>query len=120
VAKANLLIQRVGEVTVVDLQEARILDASLVEQLGQELYRLVDGMNRKKLILDFSKVRFLSSAAISVLLVLRKKVAAVRGTLVICGLRRELKEVFDIMNINKLFKFCVDEQEAMKALGLPA
>ena len=54
-------------------------DPELIEKIGAELYRLVDAMARRKLILDFSKVQFLSSSALSVLLELRKKAAAAKA-----------------------------------------
>jgi anti-sigma B factor antagonist len=106
-------------VTIVDFQDARILDAVQIEEIGKELFRLVDDMDRKKLVLDFSKVRFLSSSTIGVLISLRKKTADIDGTLVICGLRSELMEIFKIMKIQKLFTFCADEQKAMHVFGFP-
>lgn len=118
-AKAKLLIQQVLDVTIVDFQEVRILDAVQIEEIGKELFRLVDDMDRRKLVLDFSKVQFLASAAIGVLITLRKKTGAIDGTLVICGLRSKLMEIFKIMKIEKLFTFCADEQKAMNVFGFP-
>lgn len=116
----NLVTQTILDVTVVDFQEARILDAAQIETIGQQLYRFVDEMDRKKLILDFTKVQFLASAAVGVLLQLRKKVAAINGRLVICGLRKELKQVFEIMRITKLFTFTPDENAALREFGFTA
>jgi len=116
-ASANLLIQKMWDVTLVTLQEPRLLDSKQLENLGKELYRLVDELDRKKLVVDFTKVQFLASAAISVFLNLLKKSNAIKGTLILCGMRKELMQVFEITKLTKLFKFAADEKEALKLLG---
>jgi anti-sigma B factor antagonist len=116
----KILVQKTWDVTIVDFQEARLLDAQQIEAIGQALYRLVDEMDRKKLILDFSKVQFLASAAIGILMNLHKKSIAIKGTFIICSLRRELMKVFEIMKLTKVFKFAANEDEALAMLGYTA
>lgn len=117
-APTNLLIQKISDVTIATFQEQRLLESQKLEALGEELYRLVDQMDRKKLIVDCTKVQFLASAAISVFVNLQKKSTAIKGTLIICGMRKELMQVFEITRLTKLFKFAADEKEAMKLLGV--
>jgi len=116
----NLMIQKLRDVTVVTLQEPRLLESRELEALGEDLYRLVDEMDRKKLIVDCTKVQFLASAAISVFLGLQKKSTAIKGTLIICGLRKDLMQIFEITKLTKLFKFAPDEKAALQLLGCPA
>ena len=115
---AKLLIHTMWDVTIVNFEEARVLESAQIEQIGQELYRLVDAMDRKKLILDFSKVQFLASGAVGVVISLQKKMAAARGRLVICGLRKALMRVFGILKVEKLFTFCPDEAQALNVFGV--
>lgn len=116
----KIMVQRTWDVTIVDLQEARLLEAAQIEAIGKELYRLVDEMDRKKLILDFAQVQFLASAAIGMLMTLHKKSTAIKGTFIICSLRRELMKVFEIMKLTKVFKFAPNEDEALAMLGYTA
>ena len=116
-AAANLLIQKIGDVTLVTLQEPRLLDSQQLEAVGQVLYGLVDQMDRKKLVVDCTKVQFLDSAAISVFVNLQKKSGAIKGSLVICGLRKELMQVFEITNLTRILKFAADEKAALKMIG---
>lgn len=116
----KILIQKTWDVTIVDFQEVRLLEAQQIEAIGRELNRLVDEMDRKKLILDFSKVQFLASAAIGMLITLHKKSTAIKGTFVICSLRRELMKVFEIMKLTKVFRFAANEDEALALLGYTA
>ncbi len=116
-ASANVLTQKIGDVTIVTLLESRLLESQQLDALGQELYRLVDQMDRKKLIVDCTKVQFLASAAISVFVNLQRKSSAIRGTLIICGMRKEIMQVFEITRLTKLFKFAEDEKAAFQLFG---
>lgn len=116
----KIVIQETSDVTIVDFQEVRLLEARQIEAVGRELCRLVDELGRKKVILDFSKVQFLASAAIGMLMTVYKKSTAIKGTFIICGLRRELMKVFEIMKLTKLFRFAANEDEALAQLGCTA
>lgn len=113
----KIVVQKMWDVTVVDFQEARLLEAPQIEAIGKELYRLVDEMDVKKLILDFARVQFLASSAIGVLMNLHKKSTAIKGTFIICSLRKELMKVFDIMKLTKVLRFAANEEEALAQLG---
>jgi len=114
----KLVIHPMGDVTVVNFADTSILDTAQIEEIGKELYRLTDELDKKKILLDFSKVQFMSSSAIGVLITLRKKATANKGNLVICGMKKELMKVFEIMNLKKLFQFAANETEALSALGV--
>ncbi|MBP7936122.1 MAG: STAS domain-containing protein [Phycisphaerae bacterium] len=115
---ARLLIHSIRDVTVVNIEDASILDLAQVESLGQQLYELVDDRNCRKLILDFTKVKFLSSSALGVLVNLQRKTSEIKGTLVICALRGELMKVFEITKLKKLFTFCDDETAALAVFNV--
>lgn len=115
---SRLLIQTMRDVTVANIEDASILDLAQVESLGQQLYDLVDTRNCRKLILDFTKVKFLSSSALGVLVNLQKKMTANKGTLVICALRADLMRVFEITKLKKLFTFTDDETAALAVFGV--
>jgi len=116
----KILVQKTWDVTIVDFQEVRLLEVHQIESIGRELYRLVDEMDRKKIILDFTKVQFLASAAIGMLMTLHKKMTAIKGTFIICGLKRDLMKVFEIMKLTKVFRFATNEDEALGQLGYTA
>jgi len=113
----KVVTQTIKDVTVVDILEARLIDGPSIEAIGEELFKLVDRMNCRKLVLDFTKVQFLSSAALSVLMELRKKSAAIKGAFVLCGLSPDLMKVFEITKLNKLLQFAPDEDQAVAMLG---
>jgi len=117
-AGARLLIQPVRDVAVVNFSDASILDALQVQQIGEELYDLVETRARRKVILDFSNVRFLSSAALGVLINLRKKADGIKGKVMLCCIRPEIHRVFKLTNLDKLFEIYDSEEKALNAFGV--
>ena len=113
VAHRRLQVSEVGEVTVVRFVDRKILDEANIQELGQELFQLVEEDNRKSLLLNFSSVEFLSSAALGKLITLDKKVKAHAGKLKLSNIRPEIYEVFAITKLNKLFDIREDEADAL-------
>ncbi len=108
-------VSEVGDVTVVHFVDRKILDEANIQELGQELFGLVESDGREKLLLNFTSVDFLSSAALGKLITLDKKVKANGGTLKLCNIRPEIYEVFAITRLNKLFDIRDDEADALAA-----
>lgn len=109
----RLQVSQVGEVTVVRFVDRKILDEANIQELGQELFRLVEEDHRTRLLLNFSSVEFLSSAALGKLITLDKKVKAHKGKLKLSNIRPEIYEVFAITKLNKLFDIRDDEADAL-------
>ena len=117
-SSSKLRIRSVEDVTVVRFQESSILDTELIHDIAHELDQLIETKNNKKLLLDFTEVTFFSSSALGILVTLSKKMAVIEGELVICALAAELRKVFKITNLDKLFKFADDEDQALQMLGV--
>lgn len=118
-AGANRLVMySIRDVTIVVFNEPMVLDSLQVQQIGEELYRLVDAKACRKLILDLSKVQMLSSAALGVLINLKKKADTIKGKVVLCGVRKEPMKVFTITHLNKVFDMKQTEEEALSVFGL--
>ena len=119
-AGSGVVIQNMWDVTVVNFEEARLLEVHVIDEIAAQIFKLVDQMDRKKLVLDFSKVQFLASAAVGMIMNVHKKSQAIKGTVVLCGMKKEIMKVFEIMQLTKVLKFAPDEKEALKLLGYKA
>ena len=117
-SSARLLIQSIKDVTAVRFLETAILDTRLIQQISEQLNELVEARNKKKLLLDFNAVKFLSSSALGLLVTLKKKLDIINGTIVICGMNKELQKVFKITSLDKLFAFADDEESALEVFGV--
>ncbi len=106
---------KVGDVTVVKFLDKKILDEAGIQELGSELFGLVEQDNRKSILLNFTDVEFLSSAALGKLITLDRKVKAHKGRLKMSNIRPEILEVFQVTKLNKVFDIRTEEAEAISA-----
>jgi anti-sigma B factor antagonist len=111
----HLDVNEVGDVTVVRFRDQKILEDINVQELGQELFQLIEVDNRKKLVLSFFGVEFLTSAALGKLITMDKKVKNHAGTLRLCNIRPEIYEVFEITKLTRLFDIKDEESDALAA-----
>ncbi len=112
----RLNVNESGSVTVVTFADSKIIDEGEIQELGQELYALVEGGGAKKLVLNFSNVEFLSSAALGKLISFEKKVRQSKSDLILTNIRPEIYEVFAITKLTKLFQIKDDEADALAVL----
>jgi anti-sigma B factor antagonist len=105
----------IGDVTAVSFTDKKILDEQTIQLIGEQLSSLVDEMGRKKLLLNFSNVELLSSAALGKLVTLNRKIKEAGGKLVLCRINPNIYEVFEITKLNKIIDIRKDEQEGLQA-----
>ena len=109
----RLEVSEVGEVTIVRFVDRKILDEGNIQEIGQELVDLVEKEGRKRLLLNFCTVDFLSSAALGKLITLDKKSKAAGAKLKLSNIRPEIYEVFLLTHLYKLFDIKDDQAEAL-------
>jgi anti-sigma B factor antagonist len=113
----RITLAEVGPVTVVQFVDKKIIDPAIIDELGDELFALVDRDQRKSIVLNFGNVEFLSSATINNLIKLERKARAAKGALRFSNLRRDIREVINILRLDKLFAIHTEESEAVASLG---
>ena len=96
--------------------DSKIINEEEIQELGQELHDLVDRDERKKIVLNFSHVEFLSSAALGKLITLDKRVKQASAELILTNIRPEIYEVFAITKLTKLFEIKDDEADALAVM----
>ncbi|HVJ85952.1 MAG TPA: STAS domain-containing protein [Caulifigura sp.] len=112
----RLDIEEVGDVTVARFIDKKILDENNIQIIGTQLFGLVEEDGRKKIVLDFTNVEYLSSAALGKLITMDKKVKASGGKLRLCNIRKDIYEVFAITRLNKVFDIRNTQDEAVAGL----
>ena len=66
-----------------------------------------------KIIVNLEAVRYLDSSGIGTLVEVFRRVNAYGGKLVLCGLNDRVLSVFEITKLDKFFKICRTETEAL-------
>ena len=105
-----------ANVSVVRFKDQKIIDPEAIQELGQELFDLVENEDRKKLVLNFSNVEFLSSAALGKLITFEKKAKRRDAELILSNISPEIFQVFAITNLDKLFQIKDSEADALAVL----
>jgi anti-sigma B factor antagonist len=105
-----------ASITVVRFKDQKIIDPEAIQELGQELFDLIDKEDRRKIILNFSRVEFLSSAALGKLITFEKKTKRAGAELILTDISPGIFPVFAITNLDKLFKIKDREADALAVL----
>jgi anti-sigma B factor antagonist len=100
-------------VMVVTVQEDR-LDGSNADDFKDALIQLVE-QGRERFVLDISKVEFIDSKGIGVLVALHKKLQGT-GECGLCCLKPNVQKIFSISRINRLLPVYGTQDEAVAGL----
>ena len=108
------------EISVTESGDVRILsfqgnlDTNTSPQAESEINSLIDA-GAQKLLVNFEKLDYISSAGLRILLATAKKLKASAGDLKICGLNETVQEVFDISGFATILSVTKTEDEALGA-----
>lgn len=89
------------------------LDTTTYGQLEQLLAACFDSGDHR-LLADCTRMDYISSSGLRVLLVGLKKAHAQNGRFVLCGLRPNIREVFEISGFTGIFEIFGSKEEAIK------
>ena len=104
--RRRLEVEHIGDVTIVNFVDRKILDEQNIQKIGEDLFSLVDDEGARKVLLNFGNVEFLSSAALGNLITLNKKLMALKGEggqLTLWNIGPQLRVVFEITKLDKFF-----------------
>ena len=111
--RRHLRLENISGVTVVSFVDTKIVTEENIQEVGDQLYSLVEDDGFKQLLLNFGNVQYLSSAALGKLINLKRKAGAVKGKLKLCCIHPDLLEVFRITRLDQVFEIYSDEQAAL-------
>ena len=103
-----------GSVLIVGFKMKMLNDEENIEQLGQELFTLVEQYNWLKVAVDMSNVEYLTSSVIGKIITLHRKLHRHHGEMVLFGLT---EGVATILRTSKLLSYftVVDNKSAALA-----
>ena len=96
------------------------VNTELDHHAAAEIRRAVDAKikssNAVNVIFDFSKVDFMDSSGIGVIMGRYKLTGILGGKVIIFGARKNVKRIIEMSGIDKLITICGSADEALKAL----
>lgn len=111
---SHLTVQKRDTVDVVQFSDRKILEELSIREIEDELFALVSATPAIRLLLNFSNVEHLSSAALGMLINLQKEVGKQNGALKLADIRPQIYEVFKITRLSKLFDIHNSVDDAIK------
>jgi anti-sigma B factor antagonist len=106
-----------GDVTICNFNEKRFIDGHSIQLMGSELFRQVDELGRKWILLDFTKVELISSAVLGVLINLNRKARTAGGKVVLANVCKEITEVLELTKLNQILALAGSLEEGQKTLS---
>jgi len=94
-----------------------IITPDTIDELLEEFKKRIEGMSEKHLLIDFSKITFVATSAINMLLILLKRMRIKGGEVYLCAITENVRQLFDLMQLDRLFVIYPNRTEAVKKIG---
>lgn len=114
---SRLRVRRQDDVTHVEFIDRNILDEANIQLIGEEIAGLVEAQPKPKLLINFTNVDHLSSAALGTLITINNKVRNRGGQLRLANIDPQIYEVFVITRLNKIFNIHESADDAVKSFA---
>jgi anti-sigma B factor antagonist len=115
--KPRIRVEYTDDATIIAFVDERILDQTDIQDLQASILSVVEQGEHMNFILDFSNVRFLSSAVLGLLLRISKRVYEKDGRLRLCSIDPKIYQIFKITRLTKIFDIYKDLETATRDLA---
>lgn len=112
---SRLRIADNAEFTLVEFVDRNILDEANIQAISEEITGVIESATTPKLLISFSNVDHLSSAALGALITINNKIREKSGQLHLSNIDPQIYEVFMITRLNKLFNIHESMDDAKAA-----
>ncbi len=94
------------------------LDSATGPAFEKDLLQQIDE-GRRRLLLDFVELQYISSAGLRIVLLAAKKMKTAGGKLALCSLNPQIAEVFDISGFSSILDIHPSRDAALSTLSAP-
>jgi len=109
-----------------NLKEVKIENATIIEidgrldttnfgQLEKKIMQHIEAGDIRILV-DCSKMDYVSSSGLRIFLMALKKITALNGKFLLCGLQENIREIFEISGFTSIFNIFENQQQALATL----
>ena len=110
-SKEKINVENGTDVTIVTFEEETILEDQQIRKLERALLPVIRENQQKRLVLNFAKVKFMSSAFLGLLVKVHKRIVEAGGHLQLYNLDPKIQKVFEITQLVKVFDIVRTEGE---------
>ena len=116
-AESLLRVAEEDGITRIEFVDRNILDEANIQQIGEEITRIVADRSEPKVLISFENVDHLSSAALGTLITINNKIRSKEGQLRLANIDPQIYEVFVITKLNKLFQIHDSTEQALASFS---
>jgi anti-sigma B factor antagonist len=102
--QSKIIVESGLNVTIVTFTQERIVDEEQIRELQESFGPIIEKNQDKELILNFVNVKFMTSALLGLLIRVHKKVCELGGRLRLSNLNSNLRKVFEITQLTRVFE----------------
>ena len=110
----QLTVEKVGDVAVVAVP-VQELDAGNAGEFKRDIAQALE--DNTNLVIDLSRLRFVDSSGLGAFISCLRKVNAKGGDLKLCGMSRDVRAVFELVRMHRVFDIYATSEEAVRAFG---
>jgi anti-sigma B factor antagonist len=108
----DLVVRQMGDVAVATMPVEE-LDASNVGEFKRDVGPVLDA--HSKLVLDLSRLRFVDSSGLGAFISCLRKLNAKGGDLKLCGMSKQVRAVFELVRMHRVFDIVGTTEDAARA-----
>ena len=110
---SRIRIKETDGVTEIEFIDRNILDEANIQAIHDEIAAIIEAGPKPRLLISFSNVDHLSSAALGTLISINNRVKAHEGQLRLANIDPQIMEVFMITRLNRIFSIHEGVADAM-------
>jgi anti-sigma B factor antagonist len=111
--RSRLRVETVDGVLVVSFTDSKIVTEDQIQEVGDQLYALIEDGSKKKILLNFGNVQYCSSTVLGKLVGFKRRVDGAKGKLKFCCIHPDLMVPFKLTGLDKVFEIYTEEQAAL-------
>lgn len=114
--ESHTILEHTNLAEIIKIKESKVYDETMVSMVSDEIDQVLNSNDKKFIIIDFSKVKYLSSSFLGKIISINKKVKVKEGKLFLTGLNADIMEVFQITKLEKFFNFQSNIESALDSI----
>jgi anti-sigma B factor antagonist len=113
----RISVEILAKGTMITFTNEKILDEAEIVALERSILPIIEQAKIPNFVLNFTNVKFLSSAVLGLLIRISKKIYQRNGQLKLCCINAKIFEIFKITRLDRVFEICEDVDAAVQTLA---
>ena len=109
-------IEQAKDIDIIRLDD-EVLDRDEIDETFRQFKQIIEESASKKLLLDFSKITFVASPALGILISLNQHCERMNARLRLCNMRPVIYDVFAVTQVTQIFKIDDSEEASLAAFS---